>query len=551
MYMRRIPKILYKSRQWLALCCVLVLAYVLRVLIITHGLPYPYHCDEPNLIHNALRILKTGDYNPHWFGYPTLLTYIHTLDSVFCYFYAVKHHLLRDMTEVLTNADTGWWWSISHPIFYFWGRHVTVVFGTLSVGLVYLICRRYSCSLFTAILASVFLACNIPYLHLSRVITVDVPTSFFVLATAFSSILLMVKGERKYYLIAGLLAGFAISAKYNAYPAALLPLLAHILNKEKKAFFSPDVLLIIAAVPLGFLIGTPYAIGDLPGFLKGAGDNVWYYSNFGENSMMLQQLVFFYHGFCEDRWAMGGGGGVGTFLVYAAVCGMFTGFLVNRRLQILLLSYPVAYVLFMSTMRANFMRNMIVVNAYLCIFAALFIYQASTFIYKSLKKKIAVSEGVFFTAVLAIFLIMPLYKGINWTIKEFNQTDSRVLAVQWLEKNVAPPHKVALARELRWFMPHLDKLGFEHVLVGQLEKDPAWYGKEGFEYVVVAKKYINQEDPGMPLLQKYNESFSNMPVAAAFGTQPMDLNIFTVDPKLAIVKVAASPEKAGNSKAPR
>jgi len=400
--MKKFFKILYDNKEWLLLGLVLCVAYYLRIFGIKSGLPYPWHCDEPHLMHTALRILKTGDFNPHDSTYPSLTIYFHTINAILCYISILSDPLTTaflPLKDILTNADTPeWYWTISHPVFYEWGRRLTVIFATLSVGIVYLLCSRYYSSLLAAFLSSLFLACCLGHLNLSIWITVDVPTAFFILATAFSSILLMLKGEKKLYLISGLLAGLSIAVKYNSWPVVILPLLGHILNTHKSSFFSSDVLLILIAAPLGFLIGSPYSIADLPGFFeKGAGWAIWHYTHVPGLNVFSStpdialskipagqytkwtQLLYYYHAFCQDRWAVGGGGGVGIFILYAAFFGMISGFFVNWRVHLLLLFYPLAFVWYMSTMQGNFMRNMTAVNAFLCIFAGLFVCQVLNF----------------------------------------------------------------------------------------------------------------------------------------------------------------------------
>ena len=46
---------------------VTVLAFGLRYLQLNIGLPYLYFWDEPLMAGPALQMLKTGDYNPHFF----------------------------------------------------------------------------------------------------------------------------------------------------------------------------------------------------------------------------------------------------------------------------------------------------------------------------------------------------------------------------------------------------------------------------------------------------------------------------------------------------
>jgi 4-amino-4-deoxy-L-arabinose transferase-like glycosyltransferase len=539
--MSRILKTIYQSREWLLLCLVVFFAYCLRIFCIKRGLPYCWHGDEINLMHTTFKILKTGDYNPHFFNYPTLIIYCQTLNAIFCYFYAIKNSLLVSLNEILTNANEyeRWWWTISHPVFWEWGRRLTVVFGTLSVGIVYIICSRYYSSLLAALLASFFLACNLPHINLSAWVLVDVPTAFFILATALSSSLLLIKGERRHYVITGLLAGLSVAAKYNSWTIIVLPLLGHLLNKNKSDLFSVNVLFLFVTIPLGFLLGCPYAIGDLPAFLKDAGWEVFHYTNYGEKTTLLQQVVFYYHGFCEDRWAMGGGGGVGTFMLYSAFLGMISGFFVNWRVHILLLSYPIAFLLYMSTMQLNYMRNMTAVNAFLLIFAGLFISQTINFVFKFIKKlNISyIYKKIIFVVLIIAFLISPFYKALKLSVDSYKARDSRVLTVEWLAKNVKQPEKVAFVNELRWFRPDLDKLNFEHILIGQLEKEPVWYWNEGFDYIVVARKYWTSPDEPNLQLSKYEKSFLNMTIVQSIGTGWLPARTLPVDPEVNILKV--------------
>jgi hypothetical protein len=57
------------SKIYLYLLVVLVIATGIRLLGIRYGLPYTLHTDEPTIVDRALRILRTGDYNPHFFNY--------------------------------------------------------------------------------------------------------------------------------------------------------------------------------------------------------------------------------------------------------------------------------------------------------------------------------------------------------------------------------------------------------------------------------------------------------------------------------------------------
>src|SRR6476660_5730487 len=59
------------------LAVVLALAATARVWNLGAGVPNAVGIDEPQIVDRALRILRTGDWNPHVFDYPTLVIYLH------------------------------------------------------------------------------------------------------------------------------------------------------------------------------------------------------------------------------------------------------------------------------------------------------------------------------------------------------------------------------------------------------------------------------------------------------------------------------------------
>ena len=54
----------------------LYLAFISRISAIDKALPYPGHIDEPTIIRASLRILKSGDFKPRSFNYPSLPVYL-------------------------------------------------------------------------------------------------------------------------------------------------------------------------------------------------------------------------------------------------------------------------------------------------------------------------------------------------------------------------------------------------------------------------------------------------------------------------------------------
>src|SRR3989304_6108095 len=59
--------------KWIA---ILLLGVTLRFWGINFGLPYTYSSDEPTYLITMLQIIRSGDLNPHWWLYPSLMFYL-------------------------------------------------------------------------------------------------------------------------------------------------------------------------------------------------------------------------------------------------------------------------------------------------------------------------------------------------------------------------------------------------------------------------------------------------------------------------------------------
>mgnify|MGYP003578118008 FL=1 len=57
---------------------ILVLGAALRLSEIDDGIPYTVGVDEPEIIDRAVRMMKTADFNPHFYDYPGFTFYFHT-----------------------------------------------------------------------------------------------------------------------------------------------------------------------------------------------------------------------------------------------------------------------------------------------------------------------------------------------------------------------------------------------------------------------------------------------------------------------------------------
>src|SRR5690349_6027192 len=147
----------------------LLAAALLRMWSLGHGIPYSPGVDEPEIMDRAVRMIHTGDFNPHFFDYPSLYIYIQAVVAV---------------GRFLLGAVRGEWASLAAATtsdFYLWGRAVTALLGTATVWLIYLGGLRWGAR--TALLAAALLAVMPLHVRESHYVLTDVPVTFFVTLT--------------------------------------------------------------------------------------------------------------------------------------------------------------------------------------------------------------------------------------------------------------------------------------------------------------------------------------------------------------------------------
>ena len=279
-----------------ALVGILLAALATRTLYSTEGLPYMHEWDEPQIAFTALQMLKSGDLNPHFFNYGSLLIYANLgVDAVhFLYKLAqpVEVDVLRELDEIKMGPWGDWpatgdyRWYLSHPSFLLWNRWLTALLGVGSVVAVYLLARQIG-GLWAGVFAAAFVAGQ-PYYatQLNGLALTDGPSAAFltlacVLAAAYLS------HRRPAHLIGAAAAvGLAASVKYNSAYGLLAPASAWLIVRLADKHRSPWWLWpgLLGACALAFLLGTPYALIDLPTFLRGVGTAVYHYGVLGHDA---------------------------------------------------------------------------------------------------------------------------------------------------------------------------------------------------------------------------------------------------------------------------
>jgi 4-amino-4-deoxy-L-arabinose transferase-like glycosyltransferase len=256
----RSPAAAERALRWpvtIAVGLVLAVAAILRFSAISGGLPWLPGVDEPQIMVRSFTMVRTGDFNPHFFDYPGF--YLYAQVAVIA-------------ARFLAGAASGTWSALAQvgpSDFYLWGRAVTAAFGTATVYLLYLAARRWGTG--QALMAAAVMAVMPIHVRESHYVLTDVPMTFFVVLALVLSLRAHENGSDATFAWAGAAAGLAAGTKYTGYVSLMLPLMAAAFVSRPIGSRVRAAAIAVAAFLGAFLVVAPYTILDLPGFLDGFG----------------------------------------------------------------------------------------------------------------------------------------------------------------------------------------------------------------------------------------------------------------------------------------
>ncbi|MCO6430953.1 MAG: glycosyltransferase family 39 protein, partial [Deltaproteobacteria bacterium] len=225
-------------------------ALALRLYEIGFGLPLNYHPDEVPKVNAVMRMYSSGTLNPEYFLHPSLLLY-----STYA----------MNLLLQLFLPDTQFQDSLNLA-----GRMVSVISGTLSVYLVYLIGRTIFSNL-SGILGAVFLAAAPLHVTCSRYLKEDALLVFMILWATYLVVKSVEEDRPRLLLLAGLVAGLSASSKYSGLLTAAAVAAAPWLRSKSllpdRAWIKP-ALLALLLFPVGFIAASPYSIIDITTFIE-------------------------------------------------------------------------------------------------------------------------------------------------------------------------------------------------------------------------------------------------------------------------------------------
>lgn len=429
---------------------VLGAVFALRARSIAATMPYPVHIDEPYLTEPAGRVLTHGDWNPHFFMYPSLPIYVTAGAFSAGYLSAASHG------EVKSTQDVG---RVGYPFYrqarVVWPAKILfVLFSLVAAAAAAWVAFRLSGEPALLALVPAVLALSPTHHRFAwSYLNVNVMGDALVwLTLAFLLSRLEDRGFGAKAILPGLLVGATTATKYNFGSLALPALVAIAWRGGERRITKALVLCGVAAAT--FLLTVPYSWLDPPAFLTDLGKIMGIYQDgFVNNEAQpgLPHLLLNLRKVIVDS---------GWLTLPLALAGSWSLLRKAPACTGLVLSFPILLLVHMSLQKAHFVRNL------LSLFPlyALLVATGLVVVFRTLGKLVAArapghrlaSWAPLVVVTLLGLAVLPLSRAAaEWQVTP----DSRKIAIAWLLENLPPKSLVIAAEELSIDLRPLTKAG--------------------------------------------------------------------------------------------
>ena len=387
------------------------------------GLPVVYARPDELLLIGVVVGFFRGDPNPHFFEYPTL--YLYFLAGIYCLFYArgMLGGWIRDSAEFAAS------FKVNFVPFFLAARATAAVLGGATVALVHLIARPLL-GVQAGLLAAMFMAVAFLHVRDSHYATTDVPMAFFVMAAMLAIVRVHRYRQAFDARLAGVLSGCAMGVKYNAVMLVLPMLVVEVLHAWsvrgdwRRMLRETHIVRMAIACVLMFLAGSPYLLLDSAKALQDL-RSLQASTNMGMTPPELLGRGWTYH-LPHSLWY-----GVGWPMLFSALAGVMWMAVRQPAAALVLGSFPVAYYLAAGAGYNVFVRYMIPVVPFLCIFAGYFVASAANALSRPMRLRPA-----WVAAIVGVAVAAPAARNVVQFDRLLTMEDSRITVGRWLMENV-------------------------------------------------------------------------------------------------------------------
>jgi len=383
--------------EWL-LAFALVLSLVLRWPMASLDLEHYVGPDEGQLVEGTLEMMKTGDFHQRHPGYPGLFFYLQMVPATAHLMFASAGGEKASIRDLPREG------------FYRVIRQMTLVAGLAAAWVVYLVGRGWV-GRAGAVLGAALVALSPLAFRESKVVNPDLLLMFFVSCGLWLSLRAWRQPRTRNFVWAGIGIGLAGAIKYTGAMLVAPYVVAWWLSGERRRTVGPAILgLVLSAV--AFIVASPYSLLDIPTFLRGLDAHYGYYQAAQMNAPAELSRILV---------TMGLG-------VPAAIAAFIGSLRVLTRLEkqgLVLLSFPLAYLLLFSFFQRAYPRHAIVLLPTMAVLASWIV--ASCFESRRYR-------WLFFLA-FAVVLANPLLSTIRMGLAARRTTPAEQTR-QWIEAHI-------------------------------------------------------------------------------------------------------------------
>jgi len=468
------------SRARIILALILALAIATRLAGISFGLPHLYHVDEARFAKISITYFS-GDLNPHFFHVPSLHTY--AVAGIWGVYY-LGEKMAGRFTSPAQFMEAFEEDATLHVIL---ARLLSVL---LSVGTIltvfYLGKLMYNPRV--GALASLVLVFSPVHNKISHYMVPDVPMVFFLVISFLFIWFIYVRGDTRFYILAGLFAGLATATKYGGQMLFLPLFLAHLFyvldNKKpiRSIVFSHKLILSVAFFLGGFLIGCPYSVLDFPKFwndFKWQSQHLLQEGHYGSSTAQPAWLFYLRYGMAEN---------IGKIAQYFVYGGVLLALVRRKRKDLILIVLPLVLFALIGSWKSMAARYLLPLTPFLVVIAAIFL---DAF----LSKIAALGSGKNFRfpskslenpflqwGLVALFLFPSALQIVRFDYL-LTQKDTRTLAKEWINHSLPKGSTLALESYGPPLSPDDFTLLRRHTL-GNIHLD--WLAQRNVGYVIVS-----------------------------------------------------------------
>ena len=339
---------------WAAAVAIVGLGAALRLWGYDAGAPFRMGVDEPVIVSTALRMMRTGDMNPHFFDYGGLTLYLHAAIGAVAF-------LTGAMQGRWSHLDAIWEGDLLSA-----GRIVTALLGAFTIVLVFRVGLRWGTAV--ALIGALALAVLPAHVREAHFILTDTPLTHFVAWALLLSIRATERERVASVALAGVAVGLAAAVKYNGVVALLIPLLAAASLPRGRRL--PGIWAATSAAAGTFLLCAPYTVLDLPAFLNGL---AYLMQSYNQQRPLLDSMSN-YVAYLRNWFTWPGvlPAWIGYGALSIAVAGLLsllaraaTGR--QRLVALILFSFPVVHFWFISTQTLQYGRYLMPLAPMLCV----------------------------------------------------------------------------------------------------------------------------------------------------------------------------------------